>query len=134
MTASTALLAFFRGNLGSFFTVAELAAATGVSPSRVRELIPGIAGLVNQRTGKAFSFSIPAPVVADPAPVAKATRKLLNPQPVIAKKTAALAAAGAELTYAGRTWTITLRGETVKVLTSQDFAAMTADELVALLP
>jgi len=42
----------------------------------------------------------------EPAAPAKAKRVILNPQPVIDKKTALLAEAGYSLTYAARTWTI----------------------------
>jgi len=42
----------------------------------------------------------------EPEAPAKAKRVILNPQPVIDKKTAVLAEAGFVLTYASRTWTI----------------------------
>ena len=42
----------------------------------------------------------------EPEAPAKAKRVILNPQPVIDKKTALLAEAGFTLTYASRTWTI----------------------------
>ena len=135
MTKSITLLADTLRSVSRGLTVAELATATGLSASRVRELAPEVEGVVIDRTVKPMTFSIPARAAeAAPEGKAKPTRKLLNPQPVIAKKTAALKAAGGDLVYASRTWSVMSGSTVVKTLTSAEFAALSAEELVALLP
>lgn len=116
--------------------VHEIRDTVGLSISRVRELVRQAvaAGLVegtpgaddimiydltdqgsealagtDDRDDQDDAEDLPAvleePAEEPEAPV-KAKRVILNPQPVIDKKTALLAEAGFTLTYASRTWTI----------------------------
>ena len=59
----------------------------------------------DQDDAEGFPAALEEPAEEPEAP-AKAKRVILNPQPVIDKKTALLAEAGFALTYASRTWTI----------------------------
>lgn len=119
-------------------TIKEIAASSGLSESRVRELIRTLDDLVADKVGRTTVYSFPAPAVEETPEAGEATakpkRRLMNPQPVIDKKRAAIEAAGGTLTFGpGRLWTLARNGNSVTIKSSE-LAASSAEELVALLP
>lgn len=65
------------------------------------------------------------------AALPKAKKAPINPQPTIDKKVEIMEAAGGSITYAARTWTITL-GDEVVTLTSKEFSTFKGEEILSL--